>query len=81
MQDRTLLEPIEALWIDLPQEDENGYGVKLGVVGFIFVNHNPGQLMPTGTLKPVYRMVRKNSGIDVSWENSATWSTNKKKGL
>ena len=45
-----------------------GYAVKFGAVGFIFVNHNPGQLMPTGSLRPGYRMAGEIPGIGVSWE-------------
>ncbi len=45
-----------------------GYAVKFGAVGFIFVNHNPGQLMPTGSLRPAYRMAGEIPGIGVSWE-------------
>ncbi len=33
-----------------------GYAVKYGAVVFIFMNHNPGQLAPTGSLRPSYRM-------------------------
>jgi len=48
-----------------------GYSVKYGAVGFIFVNHNPGQLMPTGSLRPAYRMAGEIPGIGVSWETGS----------
>jgi hypothetical protein len=48
-----------------------GYAVKFGAVGFIFVNHNPGQLMPTGSLRPAYRMAGEVPGIGVSWETGS----------
>ena len=49
-----------------------GYAVKYGAVGFIFVNHNPGQLMPTGSLRPAYRMAGEIPGIGVSWETGSS---------
>lgn len=48
-----------------------GYSVKFGAIGFIFVNHNPGQLMPTGSLRPAYRMAGEIPGIGVSWETGS----------
>ncbi len=48
-----------------------GYSVKYGAIGFIFVNHNPGQLMPTGSLRPAYRMAGEIPGIGVSWETGS----------
>lgn len=48
-----------------------GYSVKFGATGFIFVNHNPGQLMPTGSLRPAYRMAGEIPGIGVSWETGS----------
>jgi hypothetical protein len=45
-----------------------GYAVKYGAVGFIFMNHNPGQLEPTGSLRPSYRMGGEIPGIGVSLE-------------
>jgi len=48
-----------------------GYAVKYGAIGFIFVNHNPGQLMPTGSLRPAYRMAGEIHGIGVSWETGS----------
>ncbi|MFQ6053658.1 MAG: M20/M25/M40 family metallo-hydrolase [Candidatus Bathyarchaeia archaeon] len=45
-----------------------GYAVEYGAVGFIFMNHNPGQLMPTGSLRPAYRMAGEIPGIGVSLE-------------
>jgi len=48
-----------------------GYAVKYGAIGFIFVNHNPGQLMPTGSLRPAYRMAGEIPGIGVSWETGS----------
>jgi hypothetical protein len=44
-----------------------GYAVKYGAVGFIFMNHNPGQLAATGSLRPSYRM----PGIGVSLETGS----------
>ena len=48
-----------------------GYAVKYGAIGFIFVNHNPGQLMPTGSLRPAYRLAGEIPGIGVSWETGS----------
>ncbi|KON30367.1 hypothetical protein AC482_04025 [miscellaneous Crenarchaeota group-15 archaeon DG-45] len=45
-----------------------GYAVELGAIGFIFMNHNPGQLPPTGSLRPAYRMGGEIPGIGVSLE-------------
>jgi Zn-dependent M28 family amino/carboxypeptidase len=45
-----------------------GYAVEYGATGFIFVNHNPGQLPPTGSLRPAYRMGGEIPGIGVSLE-------------
>ncbi|MCW4051319.1 MAG: M28 family peptidase [Candidatus Bathyarchaeota archaeon] len=45
-----------------------GYAVKYGAVGFIFMNHNPGQLAPTGSLRPSYKMGGEIPGIGVSLE-------------
>jgi len=45
-----------------------GYAVSYGAVGFIFMNHNPGQLTPTGSLRPSYRMGGEIPGIGVSLE-------------
>jgi Zn-dependent M28 family amino/carboxypeptidase len=45
-----------------------GYAVKYGAAGFIFMNHNPGQLAPTGSLRPSYRMGGEIPGIGVSLE-------------
>jgi Zn-dependent M28 family amino/carboxypeptidase len=45
-----------------------GYAVEYGVIGFIFMNHNPGQLKPTGSLRPAYRTGGEIPGIGVSLE-------------
>ncbi len=48
-----------------------GYAVKYGAIGFIFMNHNPGQLAPTGSLRPSYRMGGEIPGVGVSLETGA----------
>jgi Zn-dependent M28 family amino/carboxypeptidase len=48
-----------------------GYAVKYGAVGFIFMNHNPGQLIPTGSLRPSYRMGGEIPGIGISLETGS----------
>jgi len=48
-----------------------GYAVEYGAVGFIFANHNPGQLPPTGSLRPAYKMGGEIPGIGVSFEISS----------
>jgi Zn-dependent M28 family amino/carboxypeptidase len=48
-----------------------GYAVKYGAIGFIFMNHNPGQLAPTGSLRPSYRMGGEIPGIGVSLETGS----------
>jgi Zn-dependent M28 family amino/carboxypeptidase len=48
-----------------------GYAVKYGAIGFIFMNHNPGQLAPTGSLRPSYRMGGEILGIGVSLETGS----------
>jgi Zn-dependent M28 family amino/carboxypeptidase len=48
-----------------------GYAVEYGALGFIFVNHNPGQLPPTGSLRPSYRMGGEIPGIGVSHETGS----------
>jgi hypothetical protein len=45
-----------------------GYAVEYGAVGFIFMNHNPGQLPPTGSLRPAYRMGGEIPGVGISLE-------------
>jgi len=45
-----------------------GYGVSFGAKGFIFGNHNPGQLLVTGSLRPAYRMAGEIPAVGVSWE-------------
>lgn len=45
-----------------------GFAVDYGAKGFIFMNHNAGQLMPTGSLRPAYRMSGEIPGIGVSME-------------
>jgi Zn-dependent M28 family amino/carboxypeptidase len=48
-----------------------GYAVDYGAVGFIFMNHNPGQLAPTGSLRPSYRMGGEIPGVGVSLETGS----------
>ncbi|MCK4318232.1 hypothetical protein KAW53_05650, partial [Candidatus Bathyarchaeota archaeon] len=48
-----------------------GYAVEYGAVGFIFMNHNPGQLPPTGSLRPSYRMGGEIPGVGVSLETGS----------
>ena len=48
-----------------------GYAVEYGAIGFIFMNHNPGQLPPAGSLRPAYRMGGEILGIGVSLETGA----------
>jgi hypothetical protein len=48
-----------------------GYAVEYGAEGFIFANHNPGQLPPTGSLRPAYKMGGEIPGIGVSFETSS----------
>ncbi|UCH01647.1 MAG: M28 family peptidase [Candidatus Bathyarchaeota archaeon] len=48
-----------------------GYAVDYGAIGFIFMNHNPGQLPPTGSLRPAYRMGGEIPGIGISMETGS----------
>ena len=48
-----------------------GYAVEYGASGFIFMNHNPGQLPPTGSLRPSYRMGGEIIGVGVSLETGS----------
>lgn len=48
-----------------------GYVVEYRAVGFIFMNHNPGQLPPTGSLRPAYKMGGEIPGIGVSLETGS----------
>jgi Zn-dependent M28 family amino/carboxypeptidase len=48
-----------------------GYAVEYGALGFIFMNHNPGQLPPTGSLRPSYRMGGEIPGVGVSLETGS----------
>ena len=48
-----------------------GWAVEYGAVGFIFMNHNPGQLPPTGSLRPSYRMGGEIPGVGVSLETGS----------
>jgi len=48
-----------------------GYAVEYGAVGFIFMNHNPGQLPPTGSLRPSYRLGGEIPGIGISLEHGS----------
>jgi hypothetical protein len=48
-----------------------GHAVEYGAEGFIFANHNPGQLPPTGSLRPAYKMGGEIPGIGVSFETSS----------
>jgi Zn-dependent M28 family amino/carboxypeptidase len=47
------------------------YAVDHGAKGFIFMNHNPGQLPPTGSLRPAYKMGGEIPGIGVSLETGS----------
>jgi len=46
-----------------------GYAVEFGAIGFIFMNHNPGKLPPTGSLRPAYRMAGEIPAIGISMED------------
>jgi Zn-dependent M28 family amino/carboxypeptidase len=48
-----------------------GYAVEYGATAFIFMNHNPGQLPPTGSLRPAYKMGGEIPGVGVSLENGS----------
>jgi len=48
-----------------------GHTVDHGAIGFIFVNHNPGQLPPAGSLRPSYKMGGEIPGIGVSLETGS----------
>lgn len=48
-----------------------GWAVQYGAAGFIFMNHNPGQLPPTGSLRPSYRMGGEVPGVGVSLETGS----------
>ena len=48
-----------------------GWAVEYGAAGFIFMNHNPGQLPPTGSLRPSYRMGGEIPGVGVSLETGS----------
>jgi Zn-dependent M28 family amino/carboxypeptidase len=48
-----------------------GYAVNSGAIGFIFMNHNPGQLAPTGSLRPAYKMGGEIPGVGISLENGS----------
>ncbi len=48
-----------------------GYAVEYGAIGFIFMNHNPGQLTPTGSLRPSYKMGGEIPGVGVSLETGS----------
>ena len=48
-----------------------GYAVEYGAIGFIFMNHNPGQLPPTGSLRPAYKMGGEILGVGVSLETGS----------
>jgi Zn-dependent M28 family amino/carboxypeptidase len=47
------------------------YAVDRGAKGFIFMNHNPGKLSPTGSLRPAHRMGGEIPGIGVSLETGS----------
>lgn len=47
------------------------YAVDHGAKGFIFMNHNPGQLSPTGSLRPAHKMGGEIPGIGVSLETGS----------
>ena len=48
-----------------------GHAVEYGAIGFIFMNHNPGHLSPTGSLRPAYKMGGEIPGIGVSLETGS----------
>lgn len=48
-----------------------GYAVEYGAKGFIFMNHNAGQLPATGSLRPSYRMQAEIPGVGVSLETGS----------
>lgn len=48
-----------------------GYAVEYGAVGFIFMNHNPGQLPPTGSVRPAYRLGGEIPGVGISLEHGS----------
>jgi len=48
-----------------------GYALEYGAIGFIFMNHNPGQLPPTGSLRPAYKLGGEIPGIGVSMETGS----------
>jgi len=48
-----------------------GYAVDYGATGFIFMNHNPGQLAPTGSLRPAYKMGGEIPGVGISLETGS----------
>lgn len=51
-----------------------GYAVQYGAIGFIFMNHNPGQLPPTGSLRPSYKMGGEIPGVGISLETGSLMS-------
>lgn len=48
-----------------------GLAVLHGAVGFIFMQHLPGQLPQTGSLRPGYRMIGEIPGVGVSLETGS----------
>jgi hypothetical protein len=48
-----------------------GYAVEYGARGFIFMNHNPGQLSPTGSVRPSYKMGGEVPGVGISLEHGS----------
>lgn len=48
-----------------------GYAVDYGAVGFIFMNHNQGQLPPTGSVRPAYRLGGEIPGVGISLEHGS----------
>jgi Zn-dependent M28 family amino/carboxypeptidase len=48
-----------------------GYAVEYGAVGFIFMNHNQGQLPPTGSVRPAYRLGGEIPGVGISLEHGS----------
>ncbi len=57
-----------------------GYAVEYGAIGFIFMNHNPGMLPPTGSLRPAYRMAGEIPAIGISNEDGEFIIRNMKGG-
>lgn len=57
-----------------------GYAVLHGAAGFIFMQHLPGQLPQTGSLRPGYRMIGEIPGVGVSLETGSMIQRQLKRG-